>query len=661
MIGILRMGAPGHRLALLLLFTLTPLSLPARSVGELSELARAATFEVVLPKIEPDHVTYEKPLPLELLSFTERNDQFWSIGTAFAIAPELFVSNAHVLLSAMGSPLGHPHLRDVSGATFEIDRILKFSLHEDYVVFSARGAKAAQALSPGTQPAIGASVYAVGNALGEGVVVRDGLLTSLTPEDQDGRWKWLRFSAAASPGNSGGPLLDDEGRVLGVVTAKSEGENLNYALPIERVLQGSEREGIIDVRSSFSLPILRHQMVTHFKGSLPLPVSWEKFVSLLLQMEQQEYEQNQVRLLKQHDADLPPGGQSATLLATLEMESRFGLIGQQSDDSWGLTDPVDSEDIRLSDGETLSIGSLGGVLAFRWWREDTGANAAPVRDGKAFMDGLLKGLKLPRVFGPQAIRVTSLGAPLQESLHTDRFDRRWQQRSWSLGYTDLQIITLTLPTPDGNVGLMRFTTASGTASTISSLRLLADYAHVTYEGSARQWKDFVADSRLCPPFLRGVRFDQDTGTQMALVGMEVTIPPTVLPLDEQSQLTLYTGYQAGKGRLVARLAGLTIQQDRGDDASWIGVWAQSRPADEAGSELQKRWREMSERKTGFDGVPGHDPAHTSFWTISAIGDPDADLQFEVTLNLNEGSLLPRQVSARRDALHAGLKLTSESR
>ena len=35
-----------------------------------------------------------------------------------------------------------------------------------------------------------------------GVVIRDGLYTSDTPEQQDGRWDWMRFSAAASPGKA---------------------------------------------------------------------------------------------------------------------------------------------------------------------------------------------------------------------------------------------------------------------------------------------------------------------------------------------------------------------------------------------------------------------------------------------------------------------------
>src|SRR3546814_7383335 len=105
-----------------------------------------------------------------------------------------------------------------------IDKIVKFSMQQDFVVFTLAQQPGAVVLELDTDAAAGQIVYSVGNAYGTGVVLRDGLYTSDTPEQQDGRWNWLRFSAAASPGNSGGPLLDQDGKVIGVVMAKSPNE-----------------------------------------------------------------------------------------------------------------------------------------------------------------------------------------------------------------------------------------------------------------------------------------------------------------------------------------------------------------------------------------------------------------------------------------------------
>ena len=99
---------------------------------------RAATFEVVVPKPADSGVTYERPLPLELrLPFSERNDHYWSMGTAFAIAPNTFVTAAHVLTASTNGQGGPPELRAANGETFKIDQVLKFSLHQDFAVFTA--------------------------------------------------------------------------------------------------------------------------------------------------------------------------------------------------------------------------------------------------------------------------------------------------------------------------------------------------------------------------------------------------------------------------------------------------------------------------------------------------------------------------------------------
>ena len=60
------------------------------------------------------------------------------------------------------------------------------------------------------------------------------------------------------------------------------------------------------------------------------------------------------------------------------------------------------------------------------------------------MDVLLKGVNVPRMIGPQPVRITSLGAAQQESLLHDHFGRIWQQRIWSLGYADAYVEVLAL-------------------------------------------------------------------------------------------------------------------------------------------------------------------------------------------------------------------------
>lgn len=626
------------------------------TITELAALARESTFEVVLPKFEPSFVKYEMPLPLELLPFAERNDKFLSIGTAFAIAPDVFVSNAHVLMAGIGSPLGKPHLRDEAGKAWRIDRVIKFSLHEDFVVFKASGATASRPLAPAEAAIVGAKVYAVGNALGEGVVLRDGLLTSMTPEDQDGRWKWLRFSAAASPGNSGGPLLDEEGRVIGVVTARSPGENLNYGLPIERVIQGSEKHASMDMRGSFRLPILRQQMVSRFNATFPLPATWEDFTVHLQKANDKQHLEDQAALLEKHSAALPPRGRTADLLSTLQRNTYLGLIAQQADDNWGVSSAEQQEDIRLDEGGTLRMGSLPEAGTFAWMREGTDPGRSVHRDATLFMDTLLKGLRLPRMVGSQSIRITSLGAPASDSQFKDRFGRTWQLRDWSLGYMDIHVLVLALPTPSGYSGLLRMTDGIRRQNTVEALRLMADYMHVNYSGTAAEWQAFVAEKDLCPPWLRGLRFDMKSGVAVRLIGADVSVPSTILELDEESTLAIFMQYRASPdGKLQAAPFGINVWEDARGEKSSIGIYGQVEPDAMADREIRDRWRNMKSGQGEFSGVPRRDPDGEDFWALTAAGDGSQKVMYEIYLSLNKPGLLPRHVSDRLSTLTRGLQ------
>lgn len=94
---------------------------------------------------------------------------------------------------------------------------------------------------------LGQTVVAIGNALAEfqnsvSVGVVSGLSRSIVASDQWGRSEQLdqviQTDAAINPGNSGGPLLNLEGKVVGVNVATSRGaDNIGFALPAQVVKQ----------------------------------------------------------------------------------------------------------------------------------------------------------------------------------------------------------------------------------------------------------------------------------------------------------------------------------------------------------------------------------------------------------------------------------------
>jgi serine protease Do len=104
----------------------------------------------------------------------------------------------------------------------------------------------------------GQTVIAIGNALGEfantvSVGIISGLNRELIAEGSlsgtEELQKLIQTDAAINRGNSGGPLLDTEGNVVGINTAMANGaENLGFALPIniaKRDVQDAREFGAI--------------------------------------------------------------------------------------------------------------------------------------------------------------------------------------------------------------------------------------------------------------------------------------------------------------------------------------------------------------------------------------------------------------------------------
>jgi S1-C subfamily serine protease len=75
-------------------------------------------------------------------------------------------------------------------------------------------------------PAVGDQVLLVGSPFGLSGTVTTGVVSRVTP-------KLVQTDAAANPGNSGGPAVAKDGRLVGVLVSGG-GENINFAIRIER-------------------------------------------------------------------------------------------------------------------------------------------------------------------------------------------------------------------------------------------------------------------------------------------------------------------------------------------------------------------------------------------------------------------------------------------
>ena len=90
---------------------------------------------------------------------------------------------------------------------------------------------------------VGEQVVAIGNALGYGQSVTTGIVSALNRSitNEDGTTStYIQTDAAINPGNSGGALLNLDGELIGINTAKlssTDVEGMGYAIPISDVME----------------------------------------------------------------------------------------------------------------------------------------------------------------------------------------------------------------------------------------------------------------------------------------------------------------------------------------------------------------------------------------------------------------------------------------
>lgn len=564
---------------------------------------QAATYEVVAAKPVNDPLTYEKPLPLDLLPYQERTDKYHSIGTAFAIGPNQFVTAGHVLLTGVDSLWGAPSLRDANGKIYVIDKIEKFDLRKDFVVFTVAGAPGQETLDLNTKPVLNQEVYAVGNALGTGVVIRDGLYTSDTPEQQDGAWKWMRFSAAASPGNSGGPLLDKEGKVIGVVLMKSANENLNYALRIGEVLN-APKQAVIDKRAPYRFDVFSTTLSNSLKGQFLLPLGMPDFFQRY-QAIFNGYVDSQLKEILATEADklFPRGeGSNQLLYGASWLNTLPALIVRNSAGDWGLIQ---------KEGNRMSLAANGYVQAsvsghnflMHLRRPDT------VPAGKLYGDPVVLGDQLckmgifTRPVGSEQIRITSLGKPATDSVLVDHSQRRWQLRVWTLPFANTRIVTYSLPVPDGYAILMRFASADDSYDNMADMRALLDYVSVGYEGSLAQWKEYLQNTALLPEAIKHLHIQADYQQRFSYSSgrLAFSFTPQLQKIEPESTLTLGMGFLPDRGKVTWDVNAISLSASP-QESDRLHIERNVAPPASLDDDSKSYWEKMLKRRHPYEGT-----------------------------------------------------------
>ncbi|MEQ6342857.1 MAG: trypsin-like peptidase domain-containing protein [Gammaproteobacteria bacterium] len=586
------------------------LTLPPEQVA----LIKETIFEVVIPKPDETTISYDQPINFDLMPYSYRKDKYVSIGTAFALPNGLVATAAHVLNLHSPTLFGVPMLRDTKGTVYEIDKIVKYSTQRDFAVFTLKDYKPIKSLTPTQTPHINEPVFAVGNALGDGIVIRDGTYTSDTPEDREGEWKWIRFSAAASPGNSGGPLLDKNGNVLGIVIAKSPNENLNFALPLKEVFNAPDNLAVMKRLQTYQLPNMDFSDTNTFeiKVDLPLP---PKDLQQKLQPSNAQFSSTQLAaIFTRYGGDIFPRGKNARkLLSSTLTVKEPTLIARRPDGDW---EPRQATQLFKNDlGENGFV--IGGKISPAYYlvrlrKPDSVTLQDLMDDSKLFMDLYLKAFPIKRDMGYETRRVTSLGQAQQSRWFRDNYGRAWQAQRWDIPFLNRQLLAYSSPTPEGSVILLSVPPVEATPDFEKDTEALVNFMYFTYGGSISDWSSFMKLPKLMPTPLDTLKINYDGKESLSVHTNQFTFECTAdcMSISPKSRLDVGFNFANNDNKPSLNIGAVALFESIGADKTLV-VSRVLQPAEDLGEEFRKRWLDVSNSTTPYDGRPIIDNGRTS--------------------------------------------------
>ena len=191
-------------------------------------LPQAAPAEESLPEL----VRRVKPAIVAIITYDAKGEAL-TTGSGFFIRPGEVVTNLHVIRGARRTEV---KTLDGKGRVYEVDGLLAVDEEGDLAVLRLnmsldrpRSSELAVSL-----PEEGETVFVIGNPLKLEGSVSNGIVSAV--REVPGVGKIIQTTAPISHGNSGSPVFNLKGQVVGVITVKvTNGQNISLAIGADRL------------------------------------------------------------------------------------------------------------------------------------------------------------------------------------------------------------------------------------------------------------------------------------------------------------------------------------------------------------------------------------------------------------------------------------------
>lgn len=164
------------------------------------------------------------------VEITAENDSYISTGSGFFISDDgQVVTNYHVIEGMYAITV-----TDYYGNTYPVTQILAYAADLDIAVLKIEAPTPSAVLNR-SKPKTGAVVYTLGSSDGMTDTFTNGIISNNARVDEtyNPYMTYYQITAPITHGNSGGPLINEAGEVIGINTwSNTAAQNMNFAIPV---------------------------------------------------------------------------------------------------------------------------------------------------------------------------------------------------------------------------------------------------------------------------------------------------------------------------------------------------------------------------------------------------------------------------------------------
>ncbi len=579
-------------------------------------------YEVVAKKPVEDSMVYEKELDWSLVDFATRNDKYIGMGTAFAISANEFVTAAHVLSLNQDSQVFteryiRQKVRQADGTTeekvWEIDSVTAFSTNRDYVVFTVKDFTAGSWFTIADKVEFNKKILTAGNAYGEGIVIRDGLLLDTVPEPENGEWKLLKSSIATNPGNSGGPLLNENLEVIGIVLQKKD--DFCYSLNIHDIIPG---KAILFNKSYYGFAFFTKRITRIYENEVALPMHYKDLIKWCKTESVKLYEKGMKDLFAEHEKDIFPRGENSIKALYTYNTSSFPQMYLQgsNDNAWFLSNQETSASDIGKNGKIYWAEPYkdAGIFLLDIEHPDDVAAAEYTDNPKLLMDHILRGIQFGRklTVSDSGVRILSMGDPVYSEQFKDRWGRTWYVNHWLMEFSDQLIVIFSTPTPQGVSMLYKAMNSHERSDWMWDMKQLVDYINISYMGTLEEWTKFLSRPDFLFSTMKNTKLSYTENKNMHLKTDEydITITDDVLKVEDKTRLYMNMNIFLKKDKPVWALRRMLFAE-HADDNGYALVMRMDEPDKRLPKDFQNEWKTIAmDRLHPYAGNPYKEEGHS---------------------------------------------------